>query len=95
VVVNKNILNNSISYLILAKFLIIGTCFAFDFLKFLRSQSRTNLPRYKGEQVWGKIRCKGRRHRQYVCSNRDKEEQQIRERMAQGVIGAEIFLEKI
>ena len=34
-------------------------------------------------------------YREYVCSNRDKEEQELRERMARGVIGAEIFQEKI
>ena len=36
-----------------------------------------------------------RAYREYVCSNRDREEQEIRERMARGVIGAEIFQEKI
>jgi hypothetical protein len=36
-----------------------------------------------------------RAYREYVCSNRDKEEQEIRERMARGVIGGEIFQEKI
>jgi hypothetical protein len=32
---------------------------------------------------------------EYVCSNRDRGEQEIRERMARGVIGAEVFQEKI
>ena len=36
-----------------------------------------------------------RAYREYVCSNREREEQEIRERMARGVIGAEIFQEKI
>ena len=36
-----------------------------------------------------------RAYREYVCSNRDKEEQEIREKMARGVIGAEIYQEKI
>jgi len=36
-----------------------------------------------------------RAYREYVCSNRDRKEQEIRERMARGVIGAEIFQEKI
>jgi len=36
-----------------------------------------------------------RAYRKYVCSNRDREEQEIREKMARGVIGAEIFQEKI
>ena len=39
--------------------------------------------------------AKQRAYRAYVCSNRDREEQEIRERMAKGVIGAEIFQEKI
>jgi hypothetical protein len=34
-------------------------------------------------------------YREYVCSNRDREEQEIRERMARGIIGVEIFQEKI
>jgi hypothetical protein len=34
-------------------------------------------------------------YREYVCSNRDGEEQEIREKMARGVIGAEIYQEKI
>ena len=34
-------------------------------------------------------------YREYVCSNRDKEEQEIREKMARGVIGAEIYQDKI
>jgi putative transposase len=34
-------------------------------------------------------------YREYVCSNRDSEEQEIREKMARGVIGAEIYQEKI
>ena len=36
-----------------------------------------------------------RAYREYVCSNRDREEQEIRERIARGVIGAEIFQQKI
>jgi putative transposase len=36
-----------------------------------------------------------RAYREYVCSNRDREEREIRERMARGVIGAELFQEKI
>jgi putative transposase len=36
-----------------------------------------------------------RTYREYVCSNRDREEQEIREKMARGVIGAEIYQEKI
>jgi putative transposase len=36
-----------------------------------------------------------RAYREYVCSNRDKEEQEIREKMGRGVIGAEVFQEKI
>jgi hypothetical protein len=31
--------------------------------------------------------------REYVCSNRDKEEQEIREKMAKGIIGAVRFEE--
>jgi putative transposase len=36
-----------------------------------------------------------RAYREYVCSNRDREEQEIRKKMARGVIGAEIYQEKI
>jgi putative transposase len=36
-----------------------------------------------------------RAYREYVCSNRDREEQEIREKMGRGVIGADIFQEKI
>lgn len=36
-----------------------------------------------------------RAYRDYICSNRDREEQEIREKMVSGVIGAEIFQEKI
>jgi putative transposase len=34
-------------------------------------------------------------YREYVCSNRDKEEQEIREKMGKGVIGAVGFREEI
>jgi hypothetical protein len=40
-------------------------------------------------------RARRKAYREYVCCNRDKEEQEIRERMARGVIGAEIFQQKI
>jgi len=36
-----------------------------------------------------------RAYREYVCSNRDKAEQEIREKMAQGAIGAAGFREQI
>lgn len=36
-----------------------------------------------------------RAYREYVCSNRDREEQEVRDKMARGVIGAEIYQEKI
>src|SRR4030042_191798 len=36
-----------------------------------------------------------RAYREYVCSNRDKEEQDIREKMAKGIIGPEGFQEEI
>ena len=34
-------------------------------------------------------------YREYVCSNRDKEEQEIREKMAKGAIGAAGFQEQM
>jgi len=34
-------------------------------------------------------------YREYVCSNRDKEEQEIREKMGRGIIGAEVFREEV
>jgi hypothetical protein len=34
-------------------------------------------------------------YREYVCSNRDKEEQEIREKMAKGAIGAAGFREQM
>lgn len=40
-------------------------------------------------------RSRRKAYREYVCSDRDKEEQEIRQRMARGVIGAEIFQERI
>ncbi len=36
-----------------------------------------------------------RAYREYVCSNRDKEEQEIRDRMGYGVIGAEKFRQEV
>ena len=36
-----------------------------------------------------------RAYREYVCSNRDKEEQEIREKMAKGAIGAAGFQEQM
>jgi DNA invertase Pin-like site-specific DNA recombinase len=36
-----------------------------------------------------------RAYREYVCSNRDKEEQEIREKMAKGAIGAVGFREQM
>ena len=36
-----------------------------------------------------------RAYREYVCSNRGREEQEIREKMARGVIGAERYQENI
>jgi hypothetical protein len=36
-----------------------------------------------------------RAYREYVCSNRDKEEQEIREKMAKGAIGAVGFQEQM
>jgi putative transposase len=36
-----------------------------------------------------------RAYREYVCSNRDKEEQEIRNRMSGGVIGAEKFRQEV
>jgi len=36
-----------------------------------------------------------RAYREYVCSNREREEQEIREKTARGLIGAEKFQEKI
>ncbi len=33
--------------------------------------------------------------REYVCSNRDREDQEIREKMTRGVIGAEMYHEMI
>ena len=40
-------------------------------------------------------RTRRKAYREYVCCSRDKEEQEIRERMARGVIGAELFQQKI
>jgi putative transposase len=40
-------------------------------------------------------RARQRAYREYVCLNREREEQEIREKMARGVIGAEIYQEKI
>jgi hypothetical protein len=40
-------------------------------------------------------RIRQRAYRKYVCSNREREEQEIREKMARGVIGAEIYQKKI
>jgi len=34
-------------------------------------------------------------YREYVCSNREREEQEISEKMARGVIGGEIYQERI
>jgi hypothetical protein len=34
-------------------------------------------------------------YREYACSNRDKEEQEIREKMAKGIIGAVGFQEQM
>ena len=36
-----------------------------------------------------------RAYREYVCSNRDKAEQEIREKMAKGAIGAAGFREQM
>ena len=36
-----------------------------------------------------------RAYREYVCSSRDREEQEIREKTARGVIGAEVYQERI
>jgi len=36
-----------------------------------------------------------RAYREYVCSNRNKEEQEIREKMARGEVGVEIYQEKM
>jgi len=36
-----------------------------------------------------------RAYREYVCSDREREEQEIRGKMARGVIGAEVYQEKI
>jgi len=36
-----------------------------------------------------------RAYREYVCSSRDKEEQEIREKMAKGAIGAAGFREQM
>ncbi|MBM4276532.1 MAG: transposase [Deltaproteobacteria bacterium] len=40
-------------------------------------------------------RARRKAYREYVCCNRDKEEREIRERMARGVIGAEVFQQHI
>jgi putative transposase len=40
-------------------------------------------------------RARQKAYREYVCSNRDREEQEIREKMARGVIGVETFQENI
>jgi hypothetical protein len=40
-------------------------------------------------------RTRRKAYREYVCCNRDKEDQELRERMARGVIGVEVFQEKI
>jgi len=34
-------------------------------------------------------------YREYVCSNRDKEEQEIREKIAKGIIGTAGFQERM
>jgi hypothetical protein len=36
-----------------------------------------------------------RAYREYICSNRDKEEQEIREKMGKGIIGEEGFQEEV
>jgi len=47
-------------------------------------------------EVMGKSPPQSQRaYREYVCSNRDKEEQEIREKMAKGAIGAAGFQEQM
>jgi hypothetical protein len=41
------------------------------------------------------LRTRQKAYREYVCFNRDREEQEIRESMVRGVIGAEIYQEQI
>jgi len=47
-------------------------------------------------KVMGKGPAKRQRaYREYACSNRDKEEQEVREKMAKGIIGALWFQEQM
>ena len=48
--------------------------------------------RHEVYEAMGKDQTQRQRaYREYVCSNRDKEEQEIREKMGRGIIGAERF----
>jgi len=55
---------------------------------FMKRKTLKNIWRYAED-------IRQRAYREYICSNRDREEQEIRERMARGVIRAELFQEKI
>ena len=47
------------------------------------------------ESMWKDQSQRQRAYREYVCSNRDKEEQEIREKMGEGIIGAGGFREEL
>jgi putative transposase len=52
--------------------------------------------RHEVYEAMGKDQTQRQRaYREYVCSNRDKEEQEIREKMGRGIIGAERFRKEI